>query len=48
MSISPYDHCGMSDDALADERKAQEMVNRAKRILIDARSYTSIMEERRG
>lgn len=45
MSIGPYDHCGMSDDTLADERKAQDMVNAAKRILIEARSYTSIMED---
>jgi len=34
----------MSDDALADERKAQDMVNMAKRILIEAKRHTSIMD----
>lgn len=43
MSVSPYDHLGMSDDELRDEHKSQELVNMAKRILIEAARHTSLM-----
>lgn len=43
MSQGPYDHCGMSDDALRGENKAQALVNTAKALLIEAASHTSLM-----
>lgn len=43
MTIQPQDYQGMSDDAVADERKAQDLVNMAKKILIEASRHSTLM-----
>lgn len=45
MSIGPYDHLGMSDDELRDENKAQELVNAAKKLLIEAAAHSGLMAD---
>ena len=43
MTQGPYDHLGMSDDALRDENHAQALVDAAKKLLIVAADHSSLM-----